>query len=174
MIKGLIALVLIVCCLVPPVTAQEDILPLFGAVRPERVTVASAVVGDGYNQREYTGEAAQAIVGLVKRYNGRFTGNDRVQPFTWDFALWEPREYTPLVVMVTAREDWTAWETRNGADVVIEYMHRTAVSCYEVGDPDVYDCRQYQGSIYYEMRYHCNSIQVSRADIEKLIAELGM
>lgn len=167
-------LLVVALLFVNSVVAQEDIKPFFGQVKPERVTVASAVIGTDYNQREYEGQPAQDLAQLVKQYSGRFTPYDRIQPFTWDFENWTPLDYTPLVLMVSVREQWDAWEDRRGEAVSIHYMHRTSLSCYDVGDPDVYDCRQYQGSVYYELSYHVNSISVSRADVLRLITDLGM
>ena len=172
-----IALVLLIIALlsVPATAAQEDMLPLFSGVQPGRVMVASAVVGTGYNQREYLGQAAQNVAATVKRYAGRFTARDRIQPFTWNFETWQSMDYTPLVLMVSVREEWQAWDTNwRSVLVMIDYMHRNTLSCYDVGDPVVYECRQYQGSVYYDMSYHVNSVSMTREDVMLLAEELGL
>jgi len=170
-----VLLVLVLLAFPRPAAAQQDVMPLFGSVQPARVMVASAVLGTGYNQREYLGQAAQDVATIVKGYSGQFTAQDHIQPFTWNFETWQPVDYTPLVLMVSVREEWQAWDNNwRGVLVLIDYMHRNTLSCYDVGDPVVYECRQYQGSVFYEMSYHVNSVCVTRQDVMLLAEELGL
>jgi len=172
-----VALVLLIIALlsVPVARAQEDVLPLFSNVQPGRVTLATLVYGAGYNQREYTGVEAQNVAQTVKGYSGQFTARDRIQPYTWNFETWQSREYTPLVLKVSVLESWQAWENNwRGVLVLFDYQHISTLSCYDVGDPAGIECRQYQGSLHYEMSYHVNSVVLTREDVMLLTEALGL
>lgn len=162
-------------------THANTVSMLLGGINQSRVTRVSLVFGVRHNQRIYENDEAQRVIAIIQSFQGQHIGSDRIQPWTWDFENWQARiDVTPLIFMATVREAWTAWEdrihreTRETKRVPVDYLHITGFAIYDVRQPTVFEARQWQGNPAYEERYHANSIQIPRDQIEALMHELGL
>jgi hypothetical protein len=144
-------------------TAHAQNLALFRQVQPGAVDAVTLVRGMGDDERVYTGLEARKLAGLAGGLQAvRYTTRSRIQAYSWDWATNTERDdFTPLVWRVAVHE------TR--AD---RTEHYTILSCYEVGDPAVYDCYFSNGHPDLRLAWHTNTLEMNRADLDAVLSAI--